>query len=274
MALGDSIKQALNTVKYPFYDQVRTLNPKQNYQFLLLYRLPDYLITPNKENKFQFFSTQDQKVFLEYYNKIENTAAKIDNKEILPNVTGKLLSLATRTAPKIQYNTAKLNEKILNQNINIAAGIEYPTNFSITFREYEFYPIYRIIRSWALMASNVYTKVTSKKSDFVGQIYRIEFKADFNMNNVVNNPEGKIDSTIFDSYSDGIERVVVYDGVYPTNIPDDVTFSNENFDLIKYDINFNFERVYDNTDLTNFDLLEINNIFKLLLNETNSKSIL
>ena len=263
-----SFRKTLSSIKHPFYDQVRTLNPKKKYNFLLI---------------FDFFAELDlyKDFVFEIYNsyplldKIEPEIINIFGADRLIDIPT-LLSYTVKSIKEYKYETNKLSDRIGNYILNYNTNIKYIDKINLQFLELEFDPIQKFINAWINYISNPLTKVQHNKDTYTINIYKIELNDDTirditYFNDTTSKDEMFVSKELFenifkrDEYDNitgieekYVERIMMYEMCYPTNI-NDYDYNNETSGIKHLNVDFNVERASDNFDFSNF--LKVSNIF-------------
>lgn len=208
----------------PNYDFLKNIEPHRKNAAIVLYSLPRTLNT----------------VFSDIVNLITNqtkntNATRTPNESVQTNIIttafsglrnvqiSNFLSVSTKEIGDVNNSITVQTDEFYNGLVVRTQGkIVYPESVDITFKEYMYKPITRIMNQWSGLQSDKATGRVGHQSDYKGRIVKVEFDPDVNIQ-----PQDLFSQESEDSAWSSAKRILknqtrilVFEGAWPSTVPE------------------------------------------------------
>ena len=252
-------------LKFPDYSLLQYTQPRQRFAFLTLFQLPEGLggykqllesmtnqVQPNEGilGKSQAVKGQDS---------IDTFHATYNEKSTIQD----FLTMSTQTFPPIDHTVNQVNDDTFyNAKVRWAGRRQYPDTIAIQFREYVQSPITRIMEDWQRLANDPVTNNIGYANNYKGRIVKLEIDPNYFYKNETSGlPIQQLLGKVKKDYlsltgiaPEGeqlVTRQVVFEGVWPTSIPDDGGAYSED-GLVTVNVTFSIDRFYEDKDWSRY----------------------
>lgn len=248
-------------LRFPDYSLLQYTQPKQRFQFLALYQLPEGLLAYRQLNESMTNLVQPnegilgQTQIMRGSDTIQGKHATFNNN--LP--ISDFLTMSTQNFPPIDHIVNQVNdETFYNAKVRWAGRRQYPDTIAIQFREYVQSPITRIMEDWQRLANDPVTNNIGYANNYKGRIVKLEIDPNYFYKGEASGlPVQDLLQKVKNDYlslsgiaPEGeqiVTRQVVFEGVWPTTIPDDGGQYNED-GLVVTNVTFSIDRFYEDKD--------------------------
>lgn len=242
----------------PDYSLAQYGQPRQRHQFLVLYIFPailnNYLTTiakPTLKTIRQKYQPESDS-FLNSVGKMYTRSPEIQGVNV--NVQD-FLTLSTQSIQDVNWQVSnQTDEQFYNQKIHWGGKRIYDDNLQIQFREYVQSPVTRLLLLWQKLVNDPVTNAQGYASDYKGKIIKLEFDPNIMGTSDVSDLLKKVKSNFFELTTDNSEivtRQVIFEGVWPSNIPEIGGQYNEDT-LVTFTQQFTVDRYFEDNDWGRF----------------------
>lgn len=206
----------------PNYDFLRNIEPHRRNAAIVLYDMPrtlntvfsDVINVITRQTEATGGNRQPQES--KQIDLITQAFSGLKNLQI-----SNFLSISTMQIGDVNNTiTAQTDEFYNGLVVRTQGKIVYPETVDVTFKEYMYKPITRIMNSWSSLQSDKATGRVGHQTDYKGRIIKVEFDPDININAqdlFSSNSEDSAWSTT-QRFLANQTRVVVYEGAWPSSV--------------------------------------------------------